>query len=64
MKCIWEIPVKALPVILLFAFIIDSAGPKKAPAWRRGLSKAGASSTVYIQYTIHPPSFNQIIKEL
>jgi len=37
---------------------------KKVPAWRRGLSKAGASSTVYIQYTIHPPSFNQIIKEL
>ncbi|OHB62567.1 MAG: hypothetical protein A2168_01600 [Planctomycetes bacterium RBG_13_50_24] len=26
MKCIWEIPVMALPVILLFAFIIDSAG--------------------------------------
>lgn len=26
MKCIWKILVKALPVILLFAFIIDSAG--------------------------------------
>jgi hypothetical protein len=39
-------------------------GRKKAPAWRRVLSKAGACSTVYIQYTIHPPSFNQIIKEL
>jgi len=25
-KCIWKIPVKALPVILLFAFIINSAG--------------------------------------
>jgi len=28
------------------------------------MSKAGASGTVYIQYTIRPPSFNQIIKEL
>ena len=26
MKCIWENTVKALPVILLFAFIINSAG--------------------------------------
>ena len=26
MKCRWEILVKALPVILLFAFIINSAG--------------------------------------
>jgi hypothetical protein len=38
--------------------------PKKAPAWRRVVSKAGACGTVYIQYTIRPPSFNQIVKEL
>jgi hypothetical protein len=43
--------------------VIDLSG-KKAPAWRRGMSKARASGTVYIKYTIRPPSFNQIIKEL
>jgi len=37
---------------------------KKAPVWRRGMSKTGAFGTVYNSYTIHPPSFNQIIKEL
>jgi hypothetical protein len=39
--------------------------PKKSPCLEERVEqKAGACGIVYIQYTIHPPSFNQIVKEL